>query len=150
MSPRNGIHSSEPTIGSRELRLLERLCTASAVSGDESEVRRIVLDEVRPLASDVRVDTLGNVIVSHPGATLGCPRIMLAAHMDEIGFMITSDEDDGLYRFDLVGGIDTRQLVGKPVWVGRDHLPRRHRRPANPPYHYRRASQIHPGGAAAH
>jgi endoglucanase len=123
MSPRKVTASSEPTVGPRELRLLERLCSASAVSGDETEVRRIVLDEVRPLASDVRVDTLGNVLAVHPGATSGCPRIMLAAHMDEIGFMITSDEDDGLYRFELVGGIDTRQLVGKPVWVGKDHLP---------------------------
>jgi endoglucanase len=48
---------------------------------------------------------------------------MLAAHMDEIGFMLTQDEGDGIFRFDTVGGIDERQLVGKPVWVGHDHLP---------------------------
>jgi endoglucanase len=43
--------------------------------------------------------------------------------MDEIGFMLTYDDGDGLFRFELVGGIDERQLVGKPVWIGRSHIP---------------------------
>jgi endoglucanase len=50
-------------------------------------------------------------------------RVMLDAHMDEVGFMLTNDEGDGLFRFDLVGGLDERQLVGKPVWIGNDHVP---------------------------
>jgi endoglucanase len=48
---------------------------------------------------------------------------MLAAHMDEVGFMLTHDEGKGIFRFENVGGLDVRQLVGKPVWVGRDHVP---------------------------
>jgi len=47
---------------------------------------------------------------------------MLAAHMDEVGFMITRDEEDGIFRFEPVGSIDIRLLVGKPVWIGRDHV----------------------------
>ncbi|MFQ5615888.1 MAG: M42 family metallopeptidase, partial [Anaerolineales bacterium] len=47
----------------------------------------------------------------------------LAAHTDEVGFMITNDEKDGIFRFDIVGGLDARQLVGKPVVVGRDQIP---------------------------
>jgi endoglucanase len=43
--------------------------------------------------------------------------------MDEVGLMLTNDEGEGLFRFDLVGGIDERQLVGKPVWIGKDHIP---------------------------
>jgi tetrahedral aminopeptidase len=50
-------------------------------------------------------------------------RVMVAAHMDEVGFMITHNDGEGLFRFEVVGGIDERQLPGKPVWVGRDHLP---------------------------
>jgi endoglucanase len=48
---------------------------------------------------------------------------MLAAHMDEIGLMITREEGNGFFYFDLVGGIDKRQLVGKAVWIGKDHVP---------------------------
>ena len=110
--------------GAAQVRLLERLCNACAVSGDESEVRAIVLEQVRPHAETIKVDALGNVLVTCPGQGNGRRlRVMLAAHMDEIGFMLTQDEGDGIFRFDTVGGIDERQLVGKPVWVGRDHLP---------------------------
>jgi len=49
--------------------------------------------------------------------------VMLAAHMDEVGFMVVDDEGEGIFRFDTVGGVDVRQVVGKPVWVGRQHLP---------------------------
>ena len=48
-------------------------------------------------------------------------RVMLAAHMDEVGFMLTNDEGDGIYRFETVGGVDVRQLAGKAVHVSKDH-----------------------------
>jgi endoglucanase len=48
---------------------------------------------------------------------------MLDAHMDEVGFMIIHDEGEGIYRFDTVGGLDARQLVGKAVWVGKERIP---------------------------
>jgi putative aminopeptidase FrvX len=51
------------------------------------------------------------------------PRVMLAAHMDEVGFMLTNDDGDGIFRFEIVGGIRPNQLVGKPVWVGMDNVP---------------------------
>lgn len=114
---------TSPKIGAAQIRLLERLCNAPAVSGDENEVRAIVLEQVRPHASEVRVDALGNVLAIRPGQGEGRLKVMLAAHMDEIGFMIVDDEGEGIFRFDTVGGIDVRQLVGKPVWVGRQHLP---------------------------
>jgi endoglucanase len=50
-------------------------------------------------------------------------RVMIAAHMDEVGFMLTNDEGEGLFSFETVGGIDPRQLVGKAVIVGREHTP---------------------------
>ncbi len=105
------------------LSLLERLCNVVAVSGDEGEVRQIVLEEVRPHADEVRIDALGNVLAIRRARNGDGLRVMLAAHMDEVGFMLVAEEGDGLYRFETVGSVDERYLVGKPVWVGKDHLP---------------------------
>jgi endoglucanase len=110
-------------IGKEQLGLLEKLCNATAVSGDEQEVRQIVLEEVKSLADDVKVDALGNVLVTKMGQGKDRPRVMLAAHMDEIGMMIVKKHEDDLFQFELVGGIDERQLPGKAVLVGKDHLP---------------------------
>jgi putative aminopeptidase FrvX len=125
--------NSLPKIGEEQIRLLERLCNASAVSGAESEVRRIVLDEIRqPVAEaggTITVDSLGNVLVTPPGAgststqTTNRTRLMVAAHMDEIGLMVTGEDGEGIFRFDTVGGLDTRQLIGKAVVVGKERLP---------------------------
>lgn len=115
--------NSSPKIGAAQIRLLERLCNACGVSGDEREVRAIVLEQVRPLASEVRVDALGNVLALRPGQGEGRLKVMLAAHMDEVGLMVVEDEGEGIFRFDTVGGLDVRQLVGKPVWVGRQRVP---------------------------
>jgi endoglucanase len=116
----------QPNIGAAQIRLLKQLCNACAISGDEGEVRAIVLDQVRSHAEDVQVDALGNVLVTKLGRTSSRKkrlRVMLAAHMDEVGFMLTSNDESGIFRFDTVGGLDIRQLAGKPVWVGHDHIP---------------------------
>lgn len=107
-----------PQIRAPQYRLLEELCNSCGVSGDEGAVRKIVVDQLESHADDLRVDVMGNVLVSKVGKGNDRLRVMVAAHMDEIGFMITHDEGDGLFRFDTVGGIDPRQLPGKPVWVG--------------------------------
>jgi putative aminopeptidase FrvX len=120
-----------PTIGNQQIKLLERLCNAVAVSGDEGEVRSIVLEEIKGHADEVRVDALGNVLAtkygSAPGHLLSTGekrlRVMLSAHMDEVGFMLVADEGEGLFRFETVGGIDVRQLPGKAVLVGQEHVP---------------------------
>jgi len=112
-----------PSFGARQLRLLERLTNAVAVSGDEGAVRKIVLEHVRPLADEVRVDALGNVLAVKRGTASRRLRVMIAAHMDEIGFMLTHDDGKGLFRFGKVGGIDTRNILGKAVWVGPDRIP---------------------------
>ena len=115
--------TNKPKIRVAQIRLLERLTNACAVSGDEGEVRKIVLEQVKPHADDVRVDALGNVLVTCQGSGENRLRVMVAAHIDEIGFMLIHDEGDGIFRFDTVGGIDERQLAGKPVWVGHDKIP---------------------------
>jgi tetrahedral aminopeptidase len=109
--------------GNTQLKLLEKLCNVIAVSGDEGEVRKIVLKEIKPYADEVRVDAVGNVLATRCGSAGNRPRVMLDAHMDEVGFMIVSDDGDGIYRFVTVGGIDPRHLVGKQVLVGRERTP---------------------------
>jgi endoglucanase len=112
-----------PSFGNAQLKLLEKLCNAIAVSGDEGEVRTIVLEEIKPYADEVRVDALGNVLAIRRGRGAKRLRLMLDAHMDEVGFFIVAEEGEGLYRFETVGGIDVRYLVGKQVLVGKDHTP---------------------------
>ena len=114
-----------PIFGTAQLKLLEKLCNVIAISGDEGEVRKIVLEEVKPYADEVRVDALGSVLATKFGRTRNENRlrVMLDAHMDEVGFMIVADEGEGLYRFETIGGIDIRHLVGKQVLVGKEHTP---------------------------
>ena len=111
------------TIGTQQIKLLERLCNAAGVSGDEGEVRAIVLEEIKGHADEVRVDALGNVLATKNGSGNKRLRVMLSAHMDEVGFMLVADEGEGLFRFETVGGIDVRQLPGKAVLVGQEHVP---------------------------
>ena len=112
-----------PSFGSPQLKLLEKLCNVIAVSGDEGAVRRIVQDEIKPYADEVRVDALGNVLATRCGQGKNRPRVMLDAHMDEVGFMIVAEDSKGTYHFETVGGIDARHLVGKQVFVGKDRTP---------------------------
>jgi endoglucanase len=112
-----------PTFGNAQLKLLEKLTNVIAVSGDEGEVRKIVLEEIKPYVDDVKVDALGNVLATKSGRGAKRVRVMLDAHMDEVGFMIVSDDNDGIYRFETVGGMDPRHLVGKQVFVGKERTP---------------------------
>ena len=114
-----------PTFGNVQLKLLEKLCNVIAISGDEGEVRKIVLEEVKPYADEIKVDAMGNVLATRLGRNRSKKqmRVMLDAHMDEVGFMIVADEGEGLYRFEIVGGIDVLHLVGKQVLVGKERTP---------------------------
>lgn len=123
MSKANKSLPQAPVIGSQQIALLERLSNACAVSGDEGEVRAIVLEEIKPFVTEVQVDALGNVLATVRAKSERPLRVMLDAHMDEVGFMIVEEEEGGIYKFESVGGIDVRQVVAKPVWVGKNHLP---------------------------
>ena len=112
-----------PASVSPPLKLLERLCNVVAVSGDEGEVRKIVLEEIKDHADEVRVDALGNVLATRRGRGKKRLRVMLDAHMDEVGLMIVADEGEGIYRFEPVGGIDSRHLIGKQFLIGKERTP---------------------------
>jgi len=122
MTPKKASTQITPQIGPEQIALLERLSNAVAVSGAENEVRKIVLSEIKNLVDDVKVDAMGNVLAVKHARVQPALRVMLAAHMDEVGFMIMEGEN-GLFQFSTIGGIDVRQLPGKAVLVGKDHLP---------------------------
>src|SRR5215510_2319072 len=111
------------SFGNSQLKLLEKLCNVIAISGDEGEVRKIVLEEVKPHADEVNVDALGNVLATKRGRGAKRLRVMLDAHMDEVGFMLVADDGEGIYRFETVVGIDDRHLIGKQVFVGKSNTP---------------------------
>ncbi|MFN2160135.1 MAG: M42 family metallopeptidase [Anaerolineales bacterium] len=110
-------------ISDEQVSLLERLCNASAVSGDEAEVRKIVIEEVRAVADEIKVDVLGNVLARRFGDGENRLKVMLAAHMDEVGMMVIHDEGKGIFRFELVGGIPAHFLPAKSVAVGKNKIP---------------------------
>ena len=98
-------------------RLLKSLSETSGVSGYEHQVRDLVTEAFAALADEVRTDPMGNVIALKQGVGTGPRRrIMLAAHMDEIG-LIVSKLDQGFLRFAQVGGFDVRTLMGQEVMV---------------------------------
>ena len=103
--------------------LARQLSEASGVSGDESEIRRVVLDSLQGRADQISVDALGNVLVHRRASGRRAVRIMVAAHLDEVGLMVVAITSDGMLQFEKVGGVDERYLLGKAVWVGRDHIP---------------------------
>ncbi len=97
--------------------VLKKLTEAFGPSGFEDEIRQVIYEEVKPYADHVYTDALGSLIVEkNPGAK--GTKILLAAHMDEVGFMIVNIEDNGLLRFRPLGGVDPRILVSKVVRVG--------------------------------
>lgn len=106
--------------------ILEQLSNARGVSGDEGAVREIISAEVESCTDERRVDALGNLIClkrGEPGTDRWPRRVMLAAHMDEIGLIVTGINSDGTLRFGKVGGIDDRILLSKRVLVGEDAVP---------------------------
>jgi tetrahedral aminopeptidase len=93
------------------------------VSSREDEVRAIIVEEIRGRVDDCRVDALGNLIAHKKGTGASALRVLVAAHMDEVGLMITLAEDSGLLRFAKVGGIDDRVLPARAVLIGEKRVP---------------------------
>lgn len=101
--------------------LLKTLTEASGLSGNEKEVRDIIISEIKDYC-DVKIDRLGNIIAFKEGK-VNSKKLMVAAHMDEVGLLVKEIDSSGLLKFLPVGGIDKRILVSKPVLVGKDKIP---------------------------
>ena len=105
------------------IQTLKTLCALPGVSSREDRVRDHIRRRVEPYADSVRTDALGNLIVFKRGAKAAGNKLMLCAHMDEVGLMVKSVTDEGCLRFGCVGGIDRRVLLGKRVVVGEKAVP---------------------------
>jgi len=102
---------------------LKTLCTLSGVSSFEDEVRGYIKDRVSPCADEVRVDAMGSLIVFKKGAKRAPNKLMLCAHMDEVGLIVKDITDEGYLKFGCVGGIDRRVLLGKRLALGEKKVP---------------------------
>ncbi len=98
--------------------LLKNLTEAVGVSGTEHEVRRMIRDLIVDHVDEWHVDTMGNLIALKKGTGVSGLRVMVDAHMDEVGLMITDYDSNGTLKFETVGGFDDRTLLGKVVQVG--------------------------------
>ena len=94
------------------LKLLKELCAVHGPSGDEGEVRKKIEELARPFADEVATDALGSLIVHKKG---GGPRVMFAAHMDSIGFIVTHIEKEGFLRVGKLGGVSPKEAAYAPV-----------------------------------
>ena len=105
-----------------DIELLRRVCEVPGAPGYEREVRQLVLKELKGLADDLRVDNMGNVVALKKGRSAK-KKAMAAAHMDEIGFIVTHIDDQGFVRFNPVGGFDPKTLTSQRVLIhGRKQL----------------------------
>ena len=95
--------------------LIQKLVETAGPSGYEKHVRELVRAEIRELVDDLRVDALGNLIARKGQKTDGGLRMMLSAHMDEIGIMVTHIDENGFVRFTTVGGVRPHTCLGSRV-----------------------------------
>ena len=95
---------------------LEKLSNACGVTGNETPVRELLIQLIKPYVDEINIDRLENVIAIKKGKP-GKPKIMLAAHMDEVGLMVKMITKDGFIRFSKIGGIDDRILPAQKVTV---------------------------------
>jgi endoglucanase len=100
----------------KEIELLARLSNAFGPSGNEEDIAEILRKELEGYADETRVDKLGNIFFYHHGKA-GYPKIMLSAHMDEVGFIITFIEDNGFLRFDTIGSITNNIMPGQRILI---------------------------------
>jgi endoglucanase len=95
--------------------LIQELVETTSPSGYEKKVREVIRSKIEAHADDVQVDALGNLIAIKGQTTAGGKKIMLAAHMDEIGIIATHIDESGFIRFTTIGGVRRHTCVGGRV-----------------------------------
>ncbi len=95
--------------------LLAKICETAGAPGHEQRIREIVLKEVTPLVDNIEIDNMGNILAIKKGKQN--KRVMIAAHMDEIGFIVTHIDDNGFVFFHTLGGFDPKTLTAQRVII---------------------------------
>lgn len=96
--------------------LLAKICEAPGASGFEKQIRKLVLEEIKDLADEISTDHMGNIIAYKKGKSPN-KKVMAAAHIDEIGFIVTYIDDKGFVRFNPIGGFDPKTLTSQRVII---------------------------------
>ena len=101
------------------LNYLKELCSLNSISGDETAVREYLIDKIKtfPDIHNYRTDALGNLLVHKKGRKKSSRRVLIGAHMDEVGFIITEILPDGKCVLDTVGGVDPDVAIGRAVQI---------------------------------
>ncbi|MDD3656911.1 MAG: M42 family metallopeptidase [Atribacterota bacterium] len=103
------------------MQLLKKLCEAPGISGYESQITDIIQEGLKGICDKVEIDRLGNVIALKKATkkeeNSKAKKVMLAAHMDQIGFLVKSIDQNGFIRFAVVGGFDPKTLVAQRVII---------------------------------
>lgn len=97
--------------------LLKETCEIAGISGFEQRVRELVLREITPLCNDISTDNMGNLTALKKGKGDHCKKVMIAAHMDEIGFIVTHIDDKGFLKVHTIGGFDPKTLTAQRVII---------------------------------
>ncbi|MBQ9375625.1 MAG: M42 family metallopeptidase [Ruminococcus sp.] len=100
---------------------LKNLCELNGISGDEGSVRDYIINQLDGKA-EYKIDNLGNIIAFKKGAKTPDKKVMISAHMDEVGGLVTYINQDGTLKFEAVGGVDPRVVFGRRVTVGRNNV----------------------------
>jgi len=95
--------------------LIRKLCEVYGPSGHEERVRKALIEEVRDVVDEYRVDNMGNLIAVRRATHGDGKKVMLAAHMDEIGVVVTHIDEKGFLRFAAIGGVSPYTLLGSRV-----------------------------------
>lgn len=100
-----------------DMDILKKLCMAVGISGDESPVRDIIMEEIKDSADDIKITELGDLIVFKKGAKIAPRKLMISTSMDEVGLIVTDITSDGYLKFASVGNVESNVLLGKTVYV---------------------------------
>jgi endoglucanase len=98
-----------------DFKFLSKIVETPGTSGFESRIRQVIIDAVEPVVDSVNIDNLGNVVAFRKGKN--DKKVMIGAHMDEIGFIVNHIDDDGFIRFLPLGGFDPKTLTSQRVIV---------------------------------
>lgn len=97
---------------------LEELCLLCGTSGNENAIRDYIYKKAQPYADNITVDPLGSLIVEKHEKNTPAKKLMISAHMDEVGMIVTYINDDGTMQIAPVGGVDADVVIGRPVIAG--------------------------------
>lgn len=98
-----------------DVQLLNEICTIPGASGFEQRIRTRIIEEIKPFVDELEIDNMGNVYGIRRGKQQ--KRVMIGAHMDEIGFIVTHIDDKGFIRFHILGGFDPKTLTAQRVII---------------------------------